>query len=638
LILIGLTFQFYVSSISTANLEYIDQQKQEYLETDAKVANAFTDLITRTNDLVEIQLQDYLSGLLQNTEPPQLEVLGTFQDDFNDLLNLLRRRNNTGYFINESLIRQIPVVYEANSSRLQEIDLLIKGGVEGTFGGVSQIQLSVNNVIFIAQTETNNLKNRYIEASSDYFEIFDAYYDSISQVSELIDDLGDLILADTDLPLIQAAFAIVEEMEEVVSDLNDVLAAVSRYMQTVDAGIEDYDDIALEVAANMTDIQNVMYSHFNDMEALALDASQIDALNDTALLFNATFPVDSNPFADAVDDYADIRNEVANYATSQFVLSLENTQQTLIEAKNQYDIEHAAFIGQFNALESELIGSSQLLTLFTTLFIGVIVLILAIPTILRINNSTRRLNRNMSRVAEGDLSFDLKEINSNDEFDLIEGNFNNLVGNLRNVMGVVQQSSTQLAGISEELAAGTEEASASLNTVSQSVSSITKGAIQQNLLLERLQSKMNELRLEIQKISLQIEDASGQVHNLSQRTNILGLNASISAAKAGKFARGFGIVSEEIRELANSSKESSALISDLVDEIVIRLRQLSGEMITNINQVKQVAETTAEGSEQTNSTTEEQVIMLSEINETSNDLANLANNLDQVLSRFILEK
>ncbi len=68
------------------------------------------------------------------------------------------------------------------------------------------------------------------------------------------------------------------------------------------------------------------------------------------------------------------------------------------------------------------------------------------------------------------------------------------------------------------------------------------------------------------------------IHSVAQRTNLLSLNASIEAARAGEAGRGFSVVAEEIRKLAESAGRSAEEISKLVNQIQSDTREVADEM------------------------------------------------------------
>jgi len=82
-----------------------------------------------------------------------------------------------------------------------------------------------------------------------------------------------------------------------------------------------------------------------------------------------------------------------------------------------------------------------------------------------------------------------------------------------------------------------------------------------------------------------INSVTKEISSISGQTNILAINASIEAAHAGELGKGFAIVAQQMRELANTSKNSSNEILDLLNELSSEVRKISSDLDLLINSI-----------------------------------------------------
>jgi len=159
----------------------------------------------------------------------------------------------------------------------------------------------------------------------------------------------------------------------------------------------------------------------------------------------------------------------------------------------------------------------------------------------------------------------------------------------------VQQSTEELAAMSEESSAGFHEVERHAQGVSlaattlsgrlaEAVSEAESGGELVRAESDRFEGvagEMTETARQMEKLaqlSAEIERIAGMVTAISDQTNLLSLNASIEAARAGEFGRGFTVVAQEIRKLAEESKTSAAETSRIAQEITSEMRLVSGRM------------------------------------------------------------
>jgi len=210
-----------------------------------------------------------------------------------------------------------------------------------------------------------------------------------------------------------------------------------------------------------------------------------------------------------------------------------------------------------------------------------------------------------ARVADGDLTVMVPPSRGHDEVNLLLQTFGRMVENLRrqtldiqegvNVLaasaGEILASTTQVASSAAETASALNETTATVEEVKQTTQLAAQKArnvaetAQRSLQVSQGGRKavedsvegMNRIREQMATIAESIVNLSEQSHaigeiiatvnDMAEQSNLLAVNASIEAAKAGEHGKGFAVVAHEVKSLADQSKQATAQVRALLNDI-----------------------------------------------------------------------
>ncbi len=357
-----------------------------------------------------------------------------------------------------------------------------------------------------------------------------------------------------------------------------------------------------------------------------------------------------------------------------------------------------------------------------------------------ISKPIQKVTVGLEEIAKGNLAIEPIIIKNRDEVGVMATTFNKMSNDLQQIVSSVRDSSMQLAANAEELSASSEESLASSQMVAKSAeeqmiaseqqvnhmesSMSSMGALQKGvseiaysndemlqatdgvkILVTKGSSVVSEVAGQMETIhttftetteimknmakhSDEIQNITSLITDISEQTNLLALNAAIEAARAGEYGKGFAVVAEEVRKLAEQSKNSASEIEsmvqlihtasgsavkaittggdkveqglaktteslnvfneietsvgvvvqkvELVSTAIGQIQEMANSVTESAGKVQTLATQAADGASDTSAATEQQLAANEEISSNAQSLADLAEKLQNEVSHFKL--
>ena len=239
------------------------------------------------------------------------------------------------------------------------------------------------------------------------------------------------------------------------------------------------------------------------------------------------------------------------------------------------------------------------------LIAGIITITLATALTRSISKPLRELSLIAEQITNGDLSARIPENQRGDEIGVLAQAFRRMVevlrrstGNISQAISLLGSSANEILASTTQVAAGTAQTAASINETTTTVEEVRQAAelsaqkaqyvsdnanrvaqisqsgqravLETSTGMQLIRDQMGIIAQTVVRLSEQSQSIGGiiaSVTDLADQSNLLAVNAAIEAAKAGEQGRGFAVVAQEIKSLAEQSKQATTQVRGILSHV-----------------------------------------------------------------------